>query len=98
MKIRLMVIAFAVGVGVHTVRATTIAYTYDTQHRLVTADYSQAQPDTHVTYQYDAANNVNLIVAITDSQWLQSFKLWLSLFLPEWIRTIETEQAYNGRT
>lgn len=56
----------------------TITYTYDAQHRLVSADYTEVQPDTHVTYQYDAANNINLIVAITDSHWLQSFQLWLS--------------------
>ncbi len=61
-----------------TLAGTTITYTYDAQHRLVSADYSEAQPDTHVVYQYDAANNVSLIVAITDSQWLRSFMLWLS--------------------
>lgn len=64
--------------GVLSAHAATITYTYDAQHRLVSADYSEAQPDTHVTYQYDAANNVELIMAISDSQWLQSFQLWLS--------------------
>ena len=71
-------LVFVVTLLVKHAAATTITYTYDSQHRLVSVDYSEAQPDTHVVYQYDAANNVNLIVAITDSQWLRSFMLWLS--------------------
>lgn len=61
---------------------TVIAYAYDQQHRLVAADYSQAQSDARVTYQYDAANNLDLRAAITDGQWLRSFLLWLGRVAP----------------
>lgn len=60
---------------------TTITYTYDQQHRLTSADYSAAQTDAHVAYQYDAANNLDVYVAITDSQYLKSF-LWYLSWLP----------------
>lgn len=60
---------------------TTITYTYDKQHRLVSADYSAAQADAHVAYQYDAANNLDVYVAITDGQYLKSF-LWYFSYLP----------------
>lgn len=78
MKKCLLILSFALALSVQGVRASTITYTYDARHRLVAADYTEAQPDTHVTYQYDAANNVELISAITDSQWLRSFMIWLS--------------------
>jgi len=54
---------------------TTITYTYDKQHRLTSVDYSAVQTDAHVAYQYDAANNLDVYVAITDGQYLRSF-LW----------------------
>lgn len=60
---------------------TTITYTYDKQHRLTSADYSAAQADAHVAYQYDAANNLDVYVAITDGQYLKSF-LWYLSWLP----------------
>jgi len=60
---------------------TTITYTYDKQHRLASVDYSAAQADAHVAYQYDAANNLDVYVAITDSQYLKSF-LWYLSWLP----------------
>jgi len=46
---------------------TTIAYTYDKQHRLASADYSAAQADAHVAYQYDAANNLDVSPSPTAS-------------------------------
>lgn len=61
---------------------TTITYTYDKQHRLVSADYSAAQTDAHVAYQYDAANNLDVYVAITDGQYLKSF-LWYLSCIPD---------------
>lgn len=57
---------------------TTITYSYDKQHRLTSADYSAAQTDAHVAYQYDAANNLDVYAAITDGQYLKSFLYWLS--------------------
>ena len=60
---------------------TTITYTYDRQHRLTSADYSVAQTDAHVAYQYDAANNLDVYVAITDGQYLKSF-LWYLSWVP----------------
>ena len=64
---------------------TTITYTYDKQHRLTSADYSAAQADAHVAYQYDAANNLDVYVAITDGQYLKSF-LWYLSWLPAPVR------------
>ena len=64
---------------------TTITYTYDKKHRLTSADYSAAQTDAHVAYQYDAANNLDVYVAITDGQYLKSFLWYLSWLLsPAW--------------
>lgn len=64
---------------------TTITYTYDRQHRLASADYSAAQADADVAYQYDAANNLDVYVAITDGQYLKSFLWYLSWLLsPAW--------------
>lgn len=60
---------------------TTITYTYDKQHRLTSADYSAAQTDAHVAYQYDAANNLDVYAAIADGQYLKSF-LWYFSWLP----------------
>ena len=55
--------------------ATTITYTYDKQHRLTQASYSESEK---VMYSYDAANNLDLEVSITDSKYLKSFLLWLA--------------------
>ena len=53
----------------------TIDYTYDKQHRLTGASYSAEEK---VFYSYDAANNLDLEIAVTDSSHLKSFMLWLS--------------------
>ena len=71
---------------------TTITYTYDQQHRLTSADYSAAQTDAHVAYQYDAANNLDVYVAITDGQYLKSF-LWYFSYLPT---PITSPHSYAG--
>ncbi|MGI6495154.1 MAG: hypothetical protein ACOX5G_03545 [Kiritimatiellia bacterium] len=73
---------------------TTITYTYDKQHRLTSADYSAAQTDAHVAYQYDAANNLDVEASITDGQYLKSFLYWLSAVWPdrlepEWLRNVQ---------
>lgn len=62
---------------------TTITYSYDKQHRLTSADYSAAQTDAHIAYQYDAANNLDVYAAITDGQYLKSFLYWLSAVWPD---------------
>ena len=56
--------------------AATITYTYDTQHRLVQASYSDSQRE---FYNYDAAGNVEQHVVITDAKYLQSWLLYFSL-------------------
>lgn len=53
---------------------TTITYTYDRQHRLVQASYSGSSK---VCYAYDAANNLDLEVSVTDAKYLKSFLLWM---------------------
>ena len=52
---------------------TTIEYSYDRQHRLTQASYSDSEK---VCYSYDAANNLDLEVSITDAKYLKSFLLW----------------------
>jgi len=74
---------------------TWIRYTHDKQHRLTSADYSAAQPDARVAYQYDAANNLDMEVSITDSQYLRSFLFWLSSVWPDrlepkWLKQMRT--------
>ena len=71
---------------------TLISYSYDAQHRLVGVDYTQVQPDTQVSYQYDEADNIKAVVSITDGQYLKSFLLWLARIIPDrfeppWLRT-----------
>ena len=56
--------------------AATITYTYDAQHRLVQASYSDAQK---AFYSYDAAGNLDQHVVITDAKHLQSWLLYFSL-------------------
>ena len=67
---------------------TTIGYTFDRQHRLVQASYSETEK---VCYSYDAANNLDLEVSITDAKYLKSFLYWLSFVWPDrlepdWLR------------
>jgi hypothetical protein len=82
---------------------TTITYTYDKQLRLTSADYSAAQTDAHVAYQYDAANNLDVYAAITDGQYLKSFLYWLSSVVPEnWLapflaHTVKDTCAAGGK-
>ena len=58
---------------------TTITYDYDAQYRLVQASYSASEKE---FYNYDAAGNLELYVAVTDSSYLNSFLLYLT-FLEE---------------
>ena len=58
---------------------TTISYSYDQNNRLVKAEYSESQ---QMFYNYDAADNMTLAMAITDAQYLKSFMLYLSLIDP----------------
>ena len=58
---------------------TTIAYAYDAQYRLVQASYSESEKE---FFNYDAAGNLDLYVAVTDSVYLNSFLLYLT-FLEE---------------
>ena len=53
----------------------TIDYSYDKQHRLTEVSYSASEK---VFYSYDAANNLDLEVAVDDPSHLRSFMLWLS--------------------
>ncbi len=85
----LLVFLCVVVVVVQTHAGTTISYTYDKQHRLTSVNYSEAQADAHVSYQYDAANNLDVYVAITDGQYLRSFLYWLSYVVPErWLQPL----------
>ena len=54
---------------------TTIRYSYDAQYRLVQASYSDSQKE---FFNYDAAGNLELYVAVTDSAYLNSFLLYLT--------------------
>jgi hypothetical protein len=62
---------------------TTINYTYDTQHRLTSVDYSEVQSPAVVTYQYDAAGNIDVVSTITENQYLKSFIIRLSQYVPD---------------
>lgn len=80
--VSVLVAALAVHAG------TTITYTYDRQYRLTQASYSESEK---VCYSYDAANNLDLEVSITDAKYLKSFLYWLSAIWPdrlepEWLR------------
>jgi len=50
---------------------TTIEYSYDRQHRLVQASYSESEK---VCYSYDAANNLDTEVSITDAKYLKCYR------------------------
>ena len=54
---------------------TTIRYSYDAQYRLVQASYSDSEKE---FFNYDAAGNLDLYVAVTDSSYLNSFLLYLT--------------------
>ena len=63
---------------------TTITYTYDAQYRLVQASYSESEKE---FYNYDAAGNLELYVAVTGSAYLNSFLLYLT-FLEDQTRPL----------
>ena len=78
MKPTIMIICIGVVLAVISTPAATINYSYDRQHRLVSADYSDAQSEAQVTYQYDAAGNLDLYMVLTDGSYQKSFLLWFS--------------------
>ena len=63
---------------------TTIRYSYDAQYRLVQASYSDSEKE---FFNYDAAGNLDLYVAVTDSAYLNSFLLYLT-FLEDQTRPL----------
>ena len=74
----LLIVALLVA-ATSAVAGTTITYTYDAQYRLVQASYSESEKE---FFNYDAAGNLELYVAVTDSVYLNSFLLYLT-FLEE---------------
>ncbi|NCC61653.1 MAG: hypothetical protein EOM12_12090 [Verrucomicrobiae bacterium] len=56
-------------------QAATITYSYDKQYRLTQVKYSKSEV---ASYSYDAAGNLTLYVAVTDSCYLKSFLFFLS--------------------
>ena len=54
---------------------TTITYSYDAQYRLTRVSYSESQKE---FFNYDAAGNLELYVAVTDASFLNSFLLYLT--------------------
>ena len=61
-------------------RAGTIVYSYDEQHRLAGANYSNQAT---VTYEYDKADNLIGYTVLTDSQYFKPFLLYFTLLRPE---------------
>ena len=57
-------------------RAGTIVYSYDEQHRLAGANYSNQAT---VTYDYDKADNLIGYTVLTDSQYFKPFLLYFTL-------------------
>ncbi|NCC62311.1 MAG: hypothetical protein EOM12_15530 [Verrucomicrobiae bacterium] len=57
--------------------AATITYHYDKQYRLTQVKYSESEV---ASYSYDAADNLTLYVAVTDSSYLKSFLFFLSRY------------------
>ncbi len=53
----------------------TITYTYDGQYRLTQVTYSDSQKE---CFSYDAANNLDLYMALTDSKYFNSFLLYFA--------------------
>jgi len=58
------------------VHAGTIVYSYDEQHRLAGANYSNQAT---VTYEYDKADNLIGYTVLTDSQYFKPFLLYFTL-------------------
>ena len=79
----LLILALA-AIATSAFAGTTINYTYDAQYRLVQACYSDSQNE---FYNYDAAGNLDLYVAVTDSAYLNSFLLYLT-FLEDQTRPL----------
>jgi len=82
------------------IAGTVITYEYDPRHRLVQADYSESEK---ATYSYDAANNLDLYIAITDSKYYRSFLLWfakakrtIERVIAEWERGGEVNHGLRG--
>ena len=71
----LLLILTLLVLGTSAFAGTTITYSYDAQYRLVQARYSDSQKE---FYNYDAAGNLDLYVAVTDSSYLNSFLLYLT--------------------
>ena len=63
---------------------TTSIYSYDAQYRLLQASYSGSEKE---FFNYDAAGNLDLYVAVTDSSYLNSFLLYLT-FLEDQTRPL----------
>lgn len=54
---------------------TTITYAYDEQYRLTQVSCGESEKE---LYNYDAAGNLDLYVAVTDASFLNSFLLYLT--------------------
>ena len=70
--------------GSSALAGTTITYAYDAQYRLVQASYSESEKE---FFNYDAAGNLDLYVAVTDSAYLNSFLLYLT-FMEDQMRPL----------
>ncbi len=83
------------------VRANSITYTYDAQHRLVQASYGASEK---VFYNHDAAGNVDQHIVITDAKYLESWLLYFSLVEPQpmpgsaFLRLVYATVAMSGET
>ncbi|MFH0953475.1 MAG: hypothetical protein V1873_04010 [Verrucomicrobiota bacterium] len=64
-------------------RAGMIVYTYDEQHRLAGANYSNQAT---VTYDYDKADNLTGFTVLTDSQYFKPFLLYFTLLRSDELR------------
>jgi hypothetical protein len=73
-NLSLLIVALLVA-ATSALAGTTITYTYDAQYRLVQASYSESDKE---FYNYDAAGNLDLYVAVTDASFLNSFLLYLT--------------------
>ena len=70
--------------GSSALAGTTITYAYDAQYRLLQASYSGSEKE---FFNYDAAGNLDLYVAVTDSSYLNSFLLYLT-FMEDQMRPL----------
>ena len=80
--------------GTSALAGTTITYTYDAQYRLVQASYSDTEKE---FFNYDAAGNLELYVAVTDASYLNSFLLYLT-FLEDQTRPLCYSPDYQPRS